>query len=205
MLVIIDYGVGNLESVRNMLKKAGVNNVILSRNADDILNATRFILPGVGHFDHCMLKLRALDYFDLFQKRVLEEKIPTLGVCVGCQMLFGQSEEGNQKGLGWLPGEVIRFVPKNLQANQKIPHMGWAETEAKPDSSLFEGLEEPRFYFVHSYHVKCADPNDESSRAIYGYPFTSSVERENLFGVQFHPEKSHRFGMQLLSNFAKTA
>jgi glutamine amidotransferase len=203
MLVIIDYGVGNLESVRNMLKRAGVTDVRLSRNADDIKAATRFILPGVGHFDHCMVKIKALDYFDLFQQRVLQEKIPTLGVCVGCQMLFEKSEEGLQAGLGWLPGEVVRFKAAQLEPGQKIPHMGWTEVEPTPSSRLFKDIVEPRFYFVHSYHVKCDEPSDESSRAVYGYPFTASVERGHIFGAQFHPEKSHRFGMQLLSNFAK--
>lgn len=204
MLVIIDYGVGNQESVRNMLKRAGVNDVVLSRSADDIRSATRFILPGVGHFDHCMTKIKALDYFDLFQQRVMEEKIPTLGVCVGCQMLFERSEEGQQPGLGWLPGEVVRFKADKMLSGQKIPHMGWADVHVKkPDSLIFAGIEEPRFYFVHSYHVMCSDAALESSSAHYGYDFTASVERGHIYGAQFHPEKSHRFGMQLLSNFAK--
>jgi imidazole glycerol-phosphate synthase subunit HisH len=203
MLVIIDYGIGNLESVRNMLKRAGVTDVVLSRDAEDIRAATRFILPGVGHFDHCMSKIKELPYFDAFQRRVLDEKIPTLGVCVGCQMLFERSEEGAQPGLGWLPGEVRRFQTERLLPGQKVPHMSWAEVEVTQGSRLFAGLEEPRFYFVHSYHVVCADGRDESSRAVYGYPFTASVEREHLYGVQFHPEKSHRFGMGLLGNFSK--
>lgn len=202
MLVIIDYGVGNLESVRNMLKRAGVSEVRLSQHVGDIEEATRFILPGVGHFSHCMTRIKELDYFERFQERVISEKIPTLGVCVGCQMLFERSEEGNQRGLGWLKGEVVRFDQNAMNPVQKIPHMGWADLESTSNSKLFKDIDEPRFYFVHSYHVQCAQAETESSRAFYGYPFTASVEAGQLYGVQFHPEKSHRFGMQLLRNFA---
>lgn len=203
MIVILEYGIGNLSSVRNMLKKAGIKAVI-SGNPDDVRQAEKIILPGVGHFDHCMSELRKAHFFDALCRRVLEEKTPLLGVCVGHQMLFEASEEGQEKGLGWIPGKVVKFKPQQMPGRFKIPHMDWTDVEPVAGSVLFAGISEPRFYFVHSYYAECAAGYVQAT-AEYGYRFTASVCCGNIFGVQFHPEKSHRFGMQVYKNFAEYA
>jgi imidazole glycerol-phosphate synthase subunit HisH len=201
MFVIINYGVGNLTSIQNMLKKAGTTAVI-SGKEDDVLNADKLLLPGMGHFDNCMEKLNASGLRPVIEKKVFEYKTPVLGICVGLQMFMGSSEEGVQPGLGWIAGKTIRFKTDQMKDVQKIPNMGWLETDFKKQSVLSGGLEGARFYFAHSYHVKIEDPATELVAAHYGYDFTAGVEKENIMGVQFHPEKSHRFGMQLLKNFA---
>jgi imidazole glycerol-phosphate synthase subunit HisH len=200
MIIILEYGIGNISSINNMLKKAGVEAKI-SNNNEEIQQAGKLILPGVGHFDHCMTELKKAPFYELVQKRVLEEKVPVLGVCVGHQMLFERSEEGNAAGLGWIPGEVVRFDSSRMPAGYKIPHMAWTDTNAVPGAPLFQKLEEPRFYFVHSYHARC-DAQHIQATASYGYEFVASVRRDNIYGVQFHPEKSHRFGMEVYRNFA---
>lgn len=185
-----------------MLKKAGCTNALISGKPVDVEKAERIILPGVGHFEHCMAQLKRAPFFETLQRRVLQDHIPLLGVCVGHQMLFEHSEEGNCSGLGWIPGKVQRFEKNRMNDERlKIPHMAWTDVEVKMEAPLFLGLEAPRFYFVHSYHAVC-DPSYVTAAADYGYEFTVAVCRENIQGVQFHPEKSHRFGMQLLSNFA---
>jgi glutamine amidotransferase len=202
MFIIVDYGVGNLTSIRNMLKKAGTN-ALISSEADTIANATKLLLPGMGAFDNCMQKLTGSGLRPLIERKVFEEKIPLLGICVGLQMFMRRSEEGKLPGLGWLAGETIRFRPGKMDDFHKIPNMGWLEVESAKTSRLMEGLEQARFYFAHSYHVSLENPADELISATYGYRFTVGVEKDNLVGVQFHPEKSHRFGMQLLKNFAE--
>lgn len=202
MFVIVNYGVGNLTSIRNMLKKSGVEALITDR-PEDIEAATRLMLPGMGHFDNCMQRFNDSGLRPLVEKKALIEKIPVLGICVGLQMLMRSSEEGKEKGLDWIPGETIRFRQDKMPAGQKIPNMGWLEVTIKKDSSLMEGLETPRFYFAHSFHVLPDHKSDEFLEADYGYPFAAGLIRENITGVQFHPEKSHRFGMLLLANFAK--
>lgn len=199
MITIINYGIGNLESVQNMLKKCGISSRI-SNNSDEIAAAEKIVLPGVGHFDHCMQKLNNSGLLDIIQKKVLEDKIPTLGICVGHQMLFEQSEEGDIKGLGWIPGKVIKFDKSRMPSNYKIPHMGWADLRLTTESVLFGNIDEPRYYFVHSYHVNC-ESKYVIATANHGYDFVAAVQKDNIFGVQFHPEKSHKFGMQLLRNF----
>ncbi|HMI61933.1 MAG TPA: imidazole glycerol phosphate synthase subunit HisH [Puia sp.] len=201
MLVIIDYGVGNLASIRNMLKKAGYDSVISSDEAV-ISSAEKLILPGVGAFDTCAGKLQQSGLITILNRKVLEEHTPVLGVCVGMQLLTEGSEEGVLPGLGWIKGRVIRFRQDQLPAGTKIPHMGWTDVELSKPSRLFEGMyEEPRFYFVHSYHPDLADPGDALVRVNYGYTFVAGMEKENILGVQFHPEKSHKFGLKLLANF----
>jgi glutamine amidotransferase len=202
MFVIVDYGVGNLASIRNMLKKAGTSAVI-SNDPDTIAGASKLLLPGMGAFDNCMQKLADSGFRPLIEKKVFVEKVPLLGICVGLQMFMRSSEEGQLPGLGWIDGDTIRFRPEKMEASQKIPNMGWLEIEASKPSRLLESLDDARFYFAHSYHVKVDHPEDELISATYGYPFTVGVEKDNLVGVQFHPEKSHRFGMQLLKNFAE--
>jgi glutamine amidotransferase len=200
-VVIVDYGVGNLESIRNMLKKAGFESKVSSRK-EDILQADRLILPGVGAFDACALKLRQSELINVLEEKVFGDKVPILGICVGLQLLMRASEEGRERGLGWIEGDVIRFDAARLPGSVKIPHMGWTEViEAKP-SLLLDEIIDPRFYFVHSYHVLPDDDEDILLTANYGYPFAAAVLKNNIMGVQFHPEKSHKYGMKLLSNFA---
>lgn len=202
MIVIVDYGVGNLASIRNMFKKIGVDAEI-SSDAAVIGEAAKLILPGVGAFDTCAQKLNDSGLIPLLNNKVLNQKTPVLGVCVGMQLLFAGSEEGVQPGLNWIAGRVVRFRPEQLPPDLKIPHMGWTDVQPKKPSRLFEPVyDEPRFYFVHSYYAAVERPEDILVEAVYGIRFTAAVERENIIGVQFHPEKSHKFGMQLLANFA---
>lgn len=202
MLVIIDYGVGNLTSIKNMLKKIGYRDVAISNDRSKIKEAKKLILPGVGHFDYGMRQLQASGLLDTLNKVVLEDKTPILGICLGAQLLTRGSEEGIEKGLGWIEADTVKFDVSKLSSNLKIPHMGWTEVAATSDSKLFEGLsEEPRFYFVHNYHIICDNPEDTAVKATYGYEFAAGVEKGNILGMQFHPEKSHKYGMKLLSNF----
>jgi glutamine amidotransferase len=203
MIVIIDYGLGNLGSVANMLKKIGAPAVV-SSDRSVIEKAEKLILPGVGAFDAGMKNLEALGLIPLLNFRVLEQKTPILGVCLGMQLLCRQSEEGQLPGLGWLDAEVVRFKFDNITDDLKIPHMGWNTITVCQPHTLFADLEaENRFYFVHSYHANCADRRDILAQTNYGYDFTSAVVKDNIMGVQFHPEKSHKFGMRLYKNFAE--
>jgi len=201
MIVILDYGIGNLNSIRNMFKKAGVD-AIVSGLKEDLEKADKLILPGMGHFDNCMQKLNDSGLRPLVEKKSLEEKIPVLGICVGLQMFMEESEEGSEKGLAWVKGKTIRFDPNQMKEKEKIPNMGWLEIKTVKPSPILNELDNARFYFAHSFHVSPDDQKDKLIVAHYGYDFTAAVEYENLVGVQFHPEKSHRFGMQLLKNFA---
>jgi imidazole glycerol-phosphate synthase subunit HisH len=202
MLTIVDYGVGNLASMQNMLKKIGVPSLITSLERD-ILLAEKLILPGVGAFDTCAEKLEQSGLIEVLNRKVMEEKTPVLGVCVGMQLLAEGSEEGKLPGLGWIKGKIIKFKQDQLPINTKIPHMGWTDVVVAKTSRLFETMHaEPRFYFVHSFHARLIDETDALVYADYGYKFVAGVERGNVMGVQFHPEKSHKFGMKLLENFA---
>ncbi len=203
MIVIVDYGMGNLRSIQNMFKKVGVNAAI-SSSVDEINAADKLILPGVGAFDNAMKNLNELGLIPVLNTLVLDKKIITLGICLGMQLLTERSEEGTLPGLGWIKGETKRFTFSDDNAKLRIPHMGWNTVTLQKKSKLFADMyEEPRFYFVHSYHVVCADEQDVLCNTDYGYPFASAVERGNIFGAQFHPEKSHKFGMRLLKNFAE--
>lgn len=200
MIAILDYGIGNIGSIDNMLKKIGAAAIITSDN-EIISNASKLILPGVGHFDYCMQQLKASPFFSLLQQKVLIQKTPVLGVCVGCQMLMNSSEEGSEEGLGWINGKVVKFDKRRLPQNFKIPHMDWTDVSPLSENALYAKIEEPRFYFVHSYHLQCDHEKNITATANYGYSFPASVADGNIMGVQFHPEKSHKFGMQLYSNF----
>jgi glutamine amidotransferase len=201
MIVIVNYGVGNLGSVQNMIKKAGFESVLAS-DISVVQKADRIILPGIGAFDHCMRKFNASGLRPVVEQKVIQDKVPLLGICVGLQMLMENSEEGTEPGLGWIEGKTIRFKKENL-GDLKIPHMGWTDVKRSKTSSLTNDLgEQPRFYFVHSYHVSPENPEDELLSAHYGYDFTAAVNRNNIFGVQFHPEKSHKYGMKILENFS---
>lgn len=203
MVVIVDYGLGNLGSMANMLKRVGAQ-VMISSDPAVIARADKLILPGVGAFDAGMKNLEARGLIPLLNARALEDRVPTLGVCLGMQLLSKRSEEGQLAGLGWLDAETVRFKFEGAVAGFKIPHMGWNRLVACRPHPLLAGLEtENRFYFVHSYYVICADPSNELARTTYGVDFASAVVKDNIIGVQFHPEKSHRFGMRLLKNFVE--
>ena len=200
MIVIIDYEVGNLGSVQNMFKKVGAASQI-SKNPEVIAQATKLLLPGIGRFDFCMQALRRSNLIPILEKKVLQEKTPTLGICVGFQMLAEKSEEGIEAGLGWLPAQVKKF---KSQADLKVPHMGWNWVKPLKESQLLQNFgEDPRFYFAHSYYMETKVPEHNLLQTEYGVSFTSAIQKDNLYGVQFHPEKSHKFGMTLFKNFAE--
>lgn len=202
MISVIDYGVGNLGSIQNMLRKAGAEAVVTA-DPEVIRSAEKLILPGVGHFDYGMKMLHDTGLVPLLNERVKDHKVPILGICLGMQLLGNGSEEGGAPGLGWIDAKCVRFQPERLQPGQKIPHMGWNDIRILKEDVLFrEMYEEPRFYFVHTYHILCERPEDSIAEATYGYPFTCAVRSGNVAGVQFHPEKSHKFGLRLLSNFS---
>jgi imidazole glycerol-phosphate synthase subunit HisH len=202
MITIVNYGVGNLASIQNILKKIGSKSIITS-NVDAIEAAQKIILPGVGAFDTCVEKLQQSGFLETLHKKVLINKTPVLGICVGMQLLFSGSEEGLLPGLNWVDGKNVKFDNSKI-GNLKIPHMGWTDVVASKQSPILEGLDiEPRFYFVHSFHAVVNNQNDVLLTAQHGYNFTCAVEKENIIGAQFHPEKSHKFGMKLLDNFVK--
>lgn len=201
MIVIVDYGLGNLRSIQNMLRRAGALSVISSDLAV-LGQAEKLILPGVGHFQYGMEKLRERGLIEALNERALEAKVPVLGICLGAQLLGRGSEEGGAEGLGWIEMDTVAFDRSRLNGTERIPHMGWAET-AHTGHFLFEGQEEPpRFYYVHSFHLLCDDPAAVIATAHHGYRFASGVMQGNIMGVQFHPEKSHTFGLRLLKSFA---
>lgn len=204
MLVIIDYGLGNLASIKNMLKRIGKESTI-SSDPDIIQKASKLILPGIGAFAEGMKNIKALGLEPVLNEMVVEKKTPVLGICLGMQLLSRFSEEGNVQGLGWIEGDTKRFqleAEEYQSMNLKVPLMGWQEVTLKKGSPLFAEMhEEPRFYFVHTYHMVCDQPEDVLLSATHGYEFACGVESENVIGVQFHPEKSHKFGMKLLENF----
>lgn len=202
MIVIVDYGVGNLASVLNMFKKIGVKKVMVSGDKDVILNATKILLPGVGAFDAGMNNLESSGLIPILNKKVLQEKVPVLGICLGMQLLTKRSDEGVKNGLGWIDAETIKF---NLDPSLKlkVPHMGWNYINVKMSNPLINMGTKNRFYFVHSYYVKCVDDSQSIATSNFGIDFTCIVNKENIFGAQFHPEKSLKFGMQILENFVK--
>ncbi len=202
MITIVDYKVGNVRSIQNMLKKIGYASVI-SDKIEDIEKADKLILPGVGAFEYGMQKLNNSGLIPGLNNKVLIEKTPILGICLGVQLMTKRSEEGEVNGLAWFDAETIAFDRTKLPVKYKIPHMGWGEISYDPKSKLFKNLHQtpPRFYFVHSYHLKANNTQDVLAKTTYGYEFTAGLEKENIVGVQFHPEKSHKFGMQLLKNF----
>jgi glutamine amidotransferase len=203
MITIIDYKAGNIKSIQNMLRKAGVESIITDE-IEKIKTADKLILPGVGSYDHGVENLQKQGIFDVIIEKA-NNKTPLLGICLGAQLLGHHSHEGQLKGLGLIDMEVVKFNREKLHNSLKIPHMGWSDIDiTQPGSPLFSGFKQtPRFYFVHSYHFETNQPDLVSSSANYGYKFAASVERDNIFGVQFHPEKSHSYGLELLRSFAQ--
>ena len=201
MIVIIDYGVGNLGSHINIIKRHGYKDPVISSDPAVVADASKLILSGVGSFDKGMSNIEERGLLEVLNRKVLEEKTPFLGICLGMQLLSEGSEEGQKKGLGWIPGRVKKFVQAN--GKYKVPHMGWNRVALKNDSPLFESLseEEARFYFVHSYYLECSNEEDVVAQTWYINDFVSAVQRGNVYGTQFHPEKSHLFGLQLYKNF----
>jgi glutamine amidotransferase len=199
MITVIDYGMGNLGSIANMIKKVGAKSIITS-SVEDIKRADKLILPGVGSFDNGMRQLKELGLIDTLNTKVLDDKTPILGICLGMQLMAESSEEGELDGLGWVEAKSKKFISKSL----KVPHMGWNIIYNQKESKLFSLTDdEKRFYFVHSYFVECNREEDILTTTYYGHDFVSSFEKENIVGVQFHPEKSHKFGMKLFKNFVE--
>jgi glutamine amidotransferase len=202
MIVILDYGMGNVGSILNMLKKIGAQ-AALTHDQKEIELADKIILPGVGAFDSGMQALQKYNLIEVLKYQVVEKKKPLLGICLGMQMLGRKSEEGALPGLGYIPFDNIRFS-FSPELNLKIPHMGWNQVKIQATTALTKSLpDKERYYFVHSYHAKCDNSENVLITCEYGYEFTAAVYCENIFGVQFHPEKSHSFGMRILKNFAE--
>jgi imidazole glycerol-phosphate synthase subunit HisH len=202
MVTIIDYGMGNIGSIKRKLSHIGVNAVI-STDKSDLINADKLILPGVGHFRKAVENLRQYHLWDILNELVLIKKKPILGICLGMQLMAEHSEEGDEKGFGWFDASVLKFKVIDVQ-KYKIPHIGWNQIKKKKESKLMTGLSDlSEFYFIHSYHFKCNNPTDVLNETEYENYFVSAVEKENIFGVQYHPEKSHDEGEQLLKNFMK--
>lgn len=201
-IVIIDYGLGNIGSIRNMLNRIGVD-ACVSRNPDEIRECGKLILPGVGSFDMGIMQLQRLKLFSTINQLVLEEGRPVLGICLGMQLMTKGSEEGNLPGLSWLDARCFK-LQTNESTPKRLPHMGWnIAKKTKPSIFLNEDENSNKFYYVHSYYVKCNDASDVLAETMYGQQFSSAVQRGNIFGVQFHPEKSHSYGFNLMKSFAE--
>ncbi len=204
MIVIVDYGMGNLGSIFNMLRRVGCENMEISSDEKKILTSEKLILPGVGNFTQAMTNLNKLDLISVLHHKVIKEKVPIMGICLGMQLLFNTSEEGNCRGLGWVQGHVAKFDSKKSGSNFKIPHMGWNKINIKKNDPMIKNLsEESKFYFVHSYHAICKDRRDVLMTTDYMHDFHSGIASNNIYGFQFHPEKSHKYGYQIFKNFIK--
>lgn len=203
MIHIVDYGLGNVQAFLTMFKRLGLE-ATRAKTATDLMGACKIILPGVGAFDHAIELLDQSGMRPVLETLVVKDKVPVLGICVGMQILATSSEEGRLPGLGWVPGKVRSFRSNEQSTSLPLPHMGWNDVQPKSDSSIFAGLEsDARFYFLHSYFFECDDPSHVAATAFYGLDFSCAVSAGNVYGVQFHPEKSHHFGAQLLKNFAE--
>lgn len=202
MIVIIDYGLGNVLAFANVYKKLNIQ-ARVARSVADLAGATRVILPGVGAFDHAMECLDQSGMREALTDLVIHQGVPVLGICVGMQILANFSDEGQLPGLGWVPGRVRKFDVATLSQKTRLPHMGWNDVRPVRPDGLFAGLEnDARFYFLHSYYFVCEQNDEVLATTDYGPSFSSAVSLGNVYGVQFHPEKSHHFGTRLLQNFA---
>lgn len=202
MITIVDYGLGNVLAFANLYKRLNIETAI-AKTADELRQARKIVLPGVGAFDHAMERLEESGMRQTLDRLVLQERVPVLGVCVGMQIMGEASDEGTRPGLNWVPGKVRAFSGLTAIESLPLPHMGWNDVRPAAGHRLFEGLDvAARFYFLHSYFFDCADAASASAFAHYGVDFSCAVSAGNIHGVQFHPEKSHHYGTQLLKNFA---
>ena len=201
MITLVDYGLGNIQAFVNIYKQLGVP-CSVARDAEDLCHVSRLILPGVGAFDWAMQRLEASGLRPVLDNLVLNQQVPVLGICVGMQMMANRSDEGRLPGLGWIPGEVKRFVEDLLSSKATLPHMGWNDVDPQAHP-LYKGISDARFYFLHSYYFVPNSVDHVLAKSEYGECFAAAVCKDNVIGVQFHPEKSHCWGIQLLKNFAE--
>lgn len=203
MISLIDYGVGNINAFVNIYKQLGIQ-VNKAQTAKDISEASKLILPGVGAFDDAMNRLNISGMREALEEAVVHRKVPVIGICVGMQMLTERSDEGKMPGLGWIKGQVKKFNADAIPYKTKFPHMGWNNITPLKENPLLSELENgARFYFLHSYYFECFDTENIIATTDYGIQFASAICRDNIFGIQCHPEKSHHAGIKLLQNFAK--
>jgi len=203
LIHIVDYGLGNIGAFLTLYKRQGISAVAAS-TADELAKADHILLPGVGSFDHAMQLLNASGMRETLDHLVKEKQVPVLGVCVGMQILGDSSDEGQYPGLGWIPGHIRNLGGRGpSHQGLPLPHMGWNDIVPKRSVPLLKDIADPRYYFLHSFYFDNSDPADAAATASYGSDFTCIVNRDNVWGVQFHPEKSHSFGMALLKNFAE--
>lgn len=203
MITIIDYGSGNIKAIANIYEKLKVPYTIASI-PEQVIGAKKIFLPGVGAFDETISKLDSTGFRKVLDKEVLENKVPIMGICVGMQILADSSEEGTCKGLGYIKGKVKKINPNLILQKPKLPHLGWNSIEVLKNNELLKDIDPVfGFYFLHTYYFECEDQNNILATTNYGATFASAVYRENVFGIQFHPEKSHQNGVKLLHNFAK--
>jgi len=200
MITIIDYGMGNIGSLENMIRKVG-GAVCVAHSAEEVLDADKLLLPGVGAFDNAMKRLGEKDLVTALNQKVIIEKRPILCICLGAQLVTYTSEEGCLPGLQWVRGRAKRFC-FNHGVELRVPHMGWNDIDIKRSSRLLDGIgAENAFYFVHSYYLEMDDPNDIVATTEYGFEFPVVIEHNNIYATQFHPEKSHKYGMRIMANF----
>lgn len=202
MIAIINYGLGNLTSIRNMFKRIGLDTIVTS-DKNEIRNASKLLLPGVGHFKKGMANIKDTGLDELLNEQVNEKGKPILGICLGAQLMTKHSEEGDVQGLGWIEANTVKFDSNKLNG-LPVPHMGWADVALSMEHELWHDLPaDSRFYFVHNYHFSFTSLEHVTATAKYGYDFACAFNIENIYGAQFHPEKSHKFGMKVLDNFGK--
>lgn len=202
MITIVNYGLGNVQALVNIYKRLNIP-VHVAQTAGELAGAEKIILPGVGAFDWAMSRLEESGMRACLDDLALEKKRPVLGICVGMQMMAGRSDEGELPGLGWIDAEVKRFDETGFSQKTHLPHMGWNDVLPRDTECLFKGMAAPRFYFLHSYYFALGNPENVLATTDYNGPFASAVRAGNIFGVQFHPEKSHQWGIQLLKNFTE--
>lgn len=203
MITIVDYGLGNVAAFLNVYKRMTIP-ARAAQTSEDLEGAKRIVLPGVGAFDHAIHLLDSSGMRPTLERLVVEDKVPVLGVCVGMQILTDASDEGTREGLGWIPGRTRSFRSNNRLGGLPLPHMGWNDVKPEEDRPLFAGLDDQaRFYFLHSFYVEPEDSTHRAASAFYGFDFACAIHRENVWGVQFHPEKSHHFGAAVLKSFAE--